>query len=283
MRFNLKMKNQIILIFLYTLSFAFLFTACDQKEKEQEKLNKFQKIFVEGNYRQILQDYSKLIMELKDTTSINHAKEIYDKSKNIVNKTDSLIKKASQLNSIGINIVALKYAQEALNIFPKDSLAKKIMSDIPKDKTPKFKIEGTFRSARFEYVFHTIYKKEKLNPVSVDITVTNLSPYSATALAYFVPSFYYLEVNKSGPRFFVVVADYEKWSNEKQFNKPIYVNKSLTGTVNYSGARIERENTDMTLSKVFVEIIIGEDPRYYLNIAGTRNTRFSGLSFAGYE
>lgn len=279
----LKNKKQIIVFSLFFFLVVVLVIGCNRKERDKEKVDEFQKTFTDGNFRQVLLGYEKLLTDLVDTTAIRRAKEIYLESQNIVDKVDSLIQIANNSNSIGFNLKALKYAQEAINLYPNDSLSNKTILVIPKDKNPIFKIGGTFRSARFEYVFHTIYQKEELRPVSVDITVTNLTPYSATALAYFVPSFYYVEVRNSGPRFFVVVADHYKWSADKQFNKPIYINKSLTGRVSYAGANVTRQNTNITLEKVFLEIIIGEDPRFFLNIAGTRNTRFSGLTFVGYE
>lgn len=278
-----KNNKQIIIFSFNFFLIIVLLIGCNRKEREKEKVDEFHKIFNNGNYRKVLLDYEKLLANLSDTTAINRAKEIYLDSQYIVDKVDSLILIANKLNDIGYNLKALKYAQEASNLYPNDSLSSTTLLNIPKGKKPKFKIGGTFRSARFEYVFHTIWQKEEIRPVSVDITVTNLTPYSATALAFFVPSFYYLETSSSGPRFLVIVADHYKWSANKQFNKPIYVNKTLTGRVSYAGANITRQNTNMTLEKIFKEIIIGDDSRFFLNIAGTRNTRFSGLAFAGYE
>lgn len=267
-------------LFLFLLSIT-IFIGCGKSEKE--KVDEFYLIYNGGNYRKVVLDYQKLISELNDTLEIKRAKEIFDKSNIIVNRADSLISLVDSLANFGFNLSALKYAKEASGLIPRDSIINNKLINLPEAKTPKYSISGKYRSARFDYVFHTRWEKEELIPTSVDITITNLYSSAPTALAFYVPSFYYLEVGSFGYRLYVVVADPNKWDEKEIFHKPIFYNQSLTGNVTYSGASNMRENTNISLSNVFKSIILGKDARFYLNIVGTRETRFRGMSFIGYE
>ena len=279
-----------------------LFIGCNTKERDKEKVDEYNNIFINHKYREVLSDYKDIISEINDTTEIFRAKRIYSNSKYIVDQVDSLLLSASIYYNHGFNLTALRCADEAINLYPNDSLTKSFILNAQKDKNPKFKVSGVYRSARFDYIFHTIWKKgiqipiptsgnvyhltwkkEELIPSYVDITVTNLNPGSATSLGFFVPSFYYMEVNEHGASAFVAVANYYRWSSDYIFNKPIYYNQSITGRVTYSDAFITKKNTDITIEEIFEKIIIGDDSRFFLNIVGTRNTRFNGLVFVGYE
>lgn len=274
--------------FIVHIKFMFFFlfiiiilSGCGKSEKE--KVDNLNRTFKEGNYRKVIRDYKKLITELDDSLEIKRANKVLINSQKIVVKADSLISLADSLSNYGFNLPAIKYVKDASNLLPRDSIINNIIKNIPQDKNPKYKISGIYRSAKFSYIFHTKWLKEELVPVSVDITVTNLSSYSATALGFYVPSFYFLEVENFGYRFFIVVANPEKWGYSSMFNKPIFYNQSLTGNVTYSDAEYHRENTNISLATVFKNIIFGKDARFYLNIAGTKNTRFSGMKFIGYE
>jgi len=276
------MKSFILLKrFIFFSFFIIILNGCGKSEKE--KVDTLNKTFKEGKYRKVISDYKKLIAELSETEEIKKANEILVDSKKIVEKSDSIIAIADSLSNYGFNLFALNYVNEASKLLPKDSIVNSYLNKLPMDKSPKYKISSIYNSAKFTYVFHTKWIKEELFPVSVDITVVNLNPYSATAIAYYVPSFYYVAVGNYGYRVLVVHVVQELWETDSKINKPIYCNQSYTANVSYSKIEYTRENTNISLASVFRSIIYGNDARCYLNIVGTRNTRYSGLSFIGYE
>jgi hypothetical protein len=277
------MKSFIIHVrFLFFFLFIIIIL-CSCGKSEIEKVDILNKTFEQGNYRKVIIDYKKLITELSDTSEIKRAKEIFADSKIIVDKADSLISLVDSISNYGFNLPAWEYVKEANKLFPKDSIVNSFLKKIPENKNPMYKISDVYNSAKFIYIFHTKWIKEELLPVSVDITVVNLNPYTATAIAYYVPSFYYVDVGNFGYRVLVVHVTPELWETNSKINKPIFCNQSFTCNVSYSNVEYTRENTNISLATVFRKIIFGKDARFYLNIVGTRSTRFSGLSFIGYE
>ena len=271
-----------LLVFFLTTT---LFVGCNRAERDKEKVDEFQIIFVEGNYRKVLSDYDNVLAELADTSAIRRANEVYLKSQHIVNEVDSLINLADNFNNVGFNRRAIKYVEQAIAIYPLDSLSDKMVLEIPKDKTPKYQVGGTYGSVKFNYIFHTVYNHYEIRPVSVDIKVTNLSSYEATALGRFVPSFYYIDPSdmmSTGPRYLILMPKMNQWANDKKFYTPIFMDRYITGRINFSYMDVLRENTNVTLEKIFREIILGNDKRFFLSFAGPSKP-MRGLTFIGYE
>jgi uncharacterized protein YvpB len=93
---------------------------------------------------------------------------------------------------------------------------------------------------------------------------------------------WYLKVTRNGISGLAVILKSEIVGSER-FSRVIWPSETFNGKTNYSNVNIMRENTNISISRVFKTIIIGTDEAYYINLIGYKYSKIRQLNFTGFE
>jgi hypothetical protein len=261
----------------------FLLSSCGPSD--QQRVNTLKDLFKQHKYRDVISTYETTRSEISDTSENRRASLIYKKATDVIRRINKLIIIADSLQKLGFIDDAKKYLEDASQIEQTDTVSTnklKYISSLVGQKRPKYFYRGMIENYEFQYIFHTRWKNNEILPDTVEIFVKNHDNIRRTALAYFIPSLWYLKVTRNGISGLAVILKSEIVGSER-FSRVIWPSETFNGKTNYSNVNIMRENTNISISRVFKTIIIGTDEAYYINLIGYKYSKIRQLNFTGFE
>lgn len=255
-----------------------LIVACS---RDDQVFNEYEKHYKDRDYRKVVELKEKALMHIEEASLKKKVTDYYNQSRINYDIGLRLITKADIASKYGFNKIVHSILDSATKFLPNDSLLKEFQSKIPRQKKPVYDAHLDLKSAKCAYTFHTRYQNGKLLPDYVEYTVKNIYNLYPTSVIHFTPNLWY----RSGYGYFCLIAsEYSSFIRKKENAQLIREGETNSGTLNYLEDCIIYNNMELTVDKVFREIIIGDDDRYYFSLLGYNGAvHVNGLKFVRYE
>ncbi len=270
----------VALLVALVCSMTLLLYGCGKSE--EEVLEETLVLFSENEYKTIVQKSTENRKLIESAHILNQYEDLVAKAGILIDRGNTAMHKGDSLAALGLSRPAREQFEVAMRIFPKDSLLALTHATVAHGLPPVYTYRGTIGEREFKHAFHTKWRGDRVVPDFVNITVWNHDPSQPTALAYFVPSFFYQEVKQDGPHVFAVVAEPDFYQRKRSFSSPIWGGEESSGRVTCSSARTTNYSSRYKLEDVFEKIVLGKDNRFYVNMVGFQHAKYRGLEFSGY-
>lgn len=223
---------------------------------------------------------------ISDTSENRRANIIFNKAKTIIHNIDTLIALADSAQRIGFIDDAKMFVEKAKIIEPTDTIASASYKGVVAlfaHARPRYLYKGIIGNYQLKLIFHTRWEGNEFVPDTIEISVENHDNVSVTALARFFPELWYIRVTSRGPQFLALFIKSNEEFNSQPLSKPIWPGETRSAKTCYSSKELVRNNTNISISKLFKSIVLGTDNCYYFNLIGFKESKGRKLVFDGYE